>query len=34
MSTFAYNKEQIYHKGLRGPQKHGACSNRYICYYC
>jgi len=28
------NKEQLQHKGPRGPRKRGARSNCYICYYC
>jgi len=32
--TLVYNKEQISHKKTRGPQKRGARSSCYICYYC
>jgi len=34
MSTLAYNKEKNYHKGPWSPQKRGARSNCYVCYYC
>jgi len=27
-------KEQVWHKGPRGPQKRGPRSNWYICCYC